>query len=684
MPGHRSRRSHPSVQARKRTGKVSSSHRPAPLQDQGPQRGLLGTPPVVLDRPAAGNLGKPGPLFEGEPSDQHSLAGLDKKLLEHAFYTFMRQFPEFSIFHQPSFLTSLDQQRVPALLLCAILALTARFIPKLATQHGSPAKASEYFANHVRQDVMSHAVEARDISSCQALVMLCLYDWGEGYGSRAWVYNGMASRIAHGIHARAQRLAEQSSSTALKSQLEEARRTVWACFLVDAMIGCGKCQASNHAMSVRGIPLPSGEDDFTFENHPTSNEIFLDLWDPEMEEYHPLPPAHRQEKMGCDRSLALILRGFYIWHTISAWASSGGSRREAAASREPPWRECSFWARSLAALEDWRGSQRLQLHYSASSMNLRVYISRGEGERYAVINLIYYLSIIFLHREYLQYAPPYILSRSSHTDIIDSTPLPLGGAPNGWWEQSRQALLDSSSNIIQIMQELDERGVVLQTPFSCFCVFSAATCLLQASHDAARKPITAERSSSPTSPVPLPSSPITWASAWLARACKVWKLACGWYRTLQILIDLYTTQVRIDSTDAISAQDDLTPTLEENIKRLGGLENVTESGDAPIANILLLLQRQQKLKQSHGALASRQHEAETMHPPSAITPPATAQHWTGSHPPILSDDLRLDVGVEPPLPFPAFSLDPDLFNSILTDSTGDSLRFFPDLGSSLG
>ncbi|KAE8378256.1 hypothetical protein BDV26DRAFT_261864 [Aspergillus bertholletiae] len=587
---------------------------------------------------------------------QNPVAGLDKSLLERAFYAFIRHFPEFNFFHQPSFLIMLDKQRVPVMLLCSILALTSRFVPEIASQHGSSTRASKVFANYVRQSIMSHTAVAMDIFSCQALVLLCLYEWGEGNGSRAWIHNGMASRIAHGVHARAKDLAAKDNSASEQSRLEEARRTVWACFLIDAMIGCGKCQASNYSMSVREVSLPLGEDDFAFGNISIADGPFLNLWDPETEGYCSRPP-YSLDKMGCDRSLALIIQGFHIWHTISAWVSAGGRKRESPASKEPPWRESSFCARCMAALEDWRASQHPQLVYSASSMNFRVYISRGEGERFAVINLLYYLSVIFLHREYSPFA---MHVNNCYADHID--PTPPDEAPHGWWEQKYQVMFAASSNIIMIMQELDQRGIYFQTPFSCFCVFTAATWLLYV----ARMPHMVGLEAQPK------SSLLSWASAWLNRACKVWKLACGWYRTLLALSQLFT-QFGMEAVHQVSLQSDSLPTLEENMQRLAGSETA-EPEDVPTANILLLLQRQQKQFVTSSEPRMTMLATDTDQTVQAV----------GDSNLSMSDDLRPHMGAETPLLSSSFHMDQDLLTNILGDFSGNWLRPFVDAEHSLG
>ncbi|OJJ36397.1 hypothetical protein ASPWEDRAFT_66812 [Aspergillus wentii DTO 134E9] len=555
------------------------------------------------------------------------LPGLDKKLLEHAFYLFVRLFPEFGFFHQPTFVKGLDDKSIPTLLLCGILSLSARFIPELVARYGSPAKACEHFATHARQNIMGHVTAAMDIHTGQTLLMLSLYDWGNGDGSRAWIYNGMATRIVHGVYAQTKESARSSPSSLNNSRVEEACRTVWACFLLDTMIGCGKCQASQFSMSTSGTPLPLGEDHFAFGDGESCQPVFLDMWDLENDDYQGLST----DKMGCDQSLTLIIRGFYIWQTISAWVSTGGRRREFPSSRKPPWHGSSFWSRSMAAVEDWRSSQSPQLIYSTSNVNLSVYISRGDGERFAVINLLYFLNLIFLHREYIPFIPH---STNRPQGPIDP-PLLMEDAPPGWWDQSAQGLFTAVSNIIQIMQELDQRGVQFQTPFTSFCVFSAATTLAYANTWPHMAPgLDAQHA----------SDLFSWASAWLNRACKIWKVSNGWYRTMFTLRKLYT-QSKVNPAELVDVGGNMLPRLADNIQRLAGSETL-EVGDIPTANILLLLQRQQEQKENR---PTSPVEAEENDP--------------------LGEMMLLPSDFMP---------DQDLFASILSDPSGDRIRPFFD------
>ncbi|OGM47194.1 hypothetical protein ABOM_003899 [Aspergillus bombycis] len=589
-------------------------------------------------------------LGPGDP-----LAGLDGKLLKDAFYVFLRHFPEFGFFHQPTFCILLDKGAIPTLLLCSILALSARFMPELANLHGSPEKASEYFANYTRQNIMSHAMTAMDIHTGQTLLMLSLYDWGNGDGSRAWVYNGMATRIVHGVYAQAKESAKMDMSSFKNSRLEEACRTVWACFLLDSMIGCGKCQASNFSMSTGKIPLPSGEDDFAFGNSPSSRPTFMEAWDFETNDYHP-QNLSLPDKMGCDHSLVLIVQGFHIWQAISSWVSTGGRRRQSPSSREPPWRGCSFWSRSMAAVKDWRASQSPQLIFSASNINIHVYISRGEGERFAVINLLYYLNIILLHREYIPFVP-HLINRPQGPV---QPPLLMEEAPFGWWEKSAQDMFAAASNIIEMMRELNKGGVQFQTPFACFCVFSAASALSYAT----TWPYMAPGLDPQTS-----SSLFSWASTWLSQACKFWKVANGWYSTMLTLCQLYT-QIKMDPSQILNVRRDVFVALEENIQRLAGSETL-DLGDIPTANILLLLQRQQGQTEgnSEASMGGRNSFSESN--------VETSQGVRDINTPILVESGQDPLAPVHPLPF-YLNSEQDLLASILSDPSGDWTRPFID------
>ncbi|KAK1144749.1 hypothetical protein N8T08_004760 [Aspergillus melleus] len=398
-------------------------------------------------------------------------------------------------------------------------------------------------------------------------------------------------------------------------------------------------------MSTSEVPLPLGEDQFAFGDRGPSEQNFLRTLDPESDDYQPME-KQVLESIGGDEILGLTIRGFYIWSTISAWVSASGRRRETPSSRSPPWQNSSFWSRSMAALEDWRASQSPQLVYSPANMNIQVYISRNEGERFAMINLLYYLSLIFLHREYVPFIPHSIIRPCGPTD----PPLLVQEAPAGWWDHSAQALFSAASNIIQILQQLDQRNVQFQTPFTCFCVFSAASTLLYAN---------AWPYMAPGLDHQLSMKLYSWGSTWLHQASSVWKVSEAWYSTLVFLTQLYS-RVSSDPVQFPGVSRDAFLALEENIQRLAGSEPPDSSG-LPAANILLTLQRQtQKVSRPTNNQDAKEGLQTTDSVQNTIEP-STQEARQGS----LSE---LSI---PWNPNPQFNADYEFLASILSDPSAD-------------
>lgn len=176
-----------------------------------------------------------------------------------------------------------------------VLALTARFHPPLVAYHSpaspghsNPLAASEYYATALRGrlaglDGASLAVP--DLARVQALLMLALHEWGMCRGKSAWLYVGMAIRLAQAMglpfeleneflprdtmryspgfkaetdHFGLPRRAEPKEQTSddIISQ-ETKRRTFWACFILDRCLSSGKYRPRMIRVKELGIQLPS-------------------------------------------------------------------------------------------------------------------------------------------------------------------------------------------------------------------------------------------------------------------------------------------------------------------------------------------------------------------------------------------------------------------------------------------
>lgn len=177
-----------------------------------------------------------------------------------------------------------------------VLALTARFHPPLVAYHSpaspghpsNPLAASEYYATALRIRVSGldgASLAVPDLARVQALLMLALHEWGMCRGKSAWVYVGMAIRLAQamglpfelenefpprdplrsasGLKAEADHFGlprrvepKELTSDDIIAQ-ETKRRTFWACFLLDRCLSSGKYRPRMIRVEELDIQLPS-------------------------------------------------------------------------------------------------------------------------------------------------------------------------------------------------------------------------------------------------------------------------------------------------------------------------------------------------------------------------------------------------------------------------------------------
>ena len=121
---------------------------------------------------------------------ENPLSRIDHDLVVEATEIFQQQFTMFNFLHGPSLLNSIRGKDSLDIRFCGILALCARFIPKLSEQYGGSLAACEYFASYLRRSITCHMVANADLGIVQALLLLSFHDWGSGKGTQAWTYNG--------------------------------------------------------------------------------------------------------------------------------------------------------------------------------------------------------------------------------------------------------------------------------------------------------------------------------------------------------------------------------------------------------------------------------------------------------------------------------------------------------------
>jgi hypothetical protein len=142
------------------------------------------------------------------------------------------------VVHKRAFMSEFDAgtrgRYCTPLLLLAILSLSSRYSdwPEARTDPQDPNTAGEAFANQAKE-LLFREIETPTVPTVQAAVLLALREYAVNAETSAWVYIGMAVRMAHTLG-----LNVDCSSWVTSGQIspleEEVRRVAWwGCFLVD-------------------------------------------------------------------------------------------------------------------------------------------------------------------------------------------------------------------------------------------------------------------------------------------------------------------------------------------------------------------------------------------------------------------------------------------------------------------
>src|SRR5579859_4811301 len=133
------------------------------------------------------------------------------------------------VLHKPTFMGQIAEETVAPALILAVCAVSARFSRHPAVQQHPMSQAGDEYAAKARQ-LLSLEFDRPTLSNVQALVILGLHEFGSSRGARAWMYAGIAIRMAISLGLNVEdegRLANQSWI-----ECEVRRRVFWATFIM--------------------------------------------------------------------------------------------------------------------------------------------------------------------------------------------------------------------------------------------------------------------------------------------------------------------------------------------------------------------------------------------------------------------------------------------------------------------
>ncbi|CAO3567223.1 unnamed protein product, partial [Mortierella alpina] len=367
-----------------------------------------------------------------------------KDILDHLIQLFFDSvYFQFPIIHPASFMKQYREGKVSPNLLNAMCAGVARFSnhPDVAT---TPSfLAGEPFATNVRGSLID-AVDVPSVSNVQALILLAMYEYGAARGPRAWMFGGMAIRMAQELG-----LNREDSSPVfyLKGDWvmrETRRRAFWSCFVMDVLASSSSGRPRMIDQRDCEVLLPS-EDNAWHEARPVVTEMLDDDLDsapnkgssteqqqPRPETKQPTsndrnaddqlnatsdsatagnhgpadsnttePHAAEQARQGNDSqpghslsSFAYLIRILAVLGKVSQYVNRPRTKNSI-----PPNEPGSEFAIIDAALKAWLNAVPPHLQYSQT--NARMLKDRSEGSLIVFMHVLYHTSVVLLHRPIL-------------------------------------------------------------------------------------------------------------------------------------------------------------------------------------------------------------------------------------------------------------------------------------------
>ncbi|OJJ65930.1 hypothetical protein ASPBRDRAFT_139167 [Aspergillus brasiliensis CBS 101740] len=409
---------------------------------------------------------------------------------------YRKKFPVVNFLHYPSLIADLSHHAsaVEPVFLAALLSLCARFMPDAALA------APETYAEYARSQLAHRAFEAPSLYLAQSLVMISLYEWGSGRPYRAWMYSGMATYMIQSLLKTADDTMEQQPLLDLPAHritYEQLVRTYWCCFAQDCELSSGARQ--HFALSFRqiSVPLPVSDSDFTF-GKATPRLMPADM----------SRSSSLALNLSIDRGLTIVTRGFDIFVRILRFANE--SRRGRA--QGSAGLSLRAWEMLKAELDEWRGLQDATVRYPET--NAQAHVALGSGELFAYINLVYFMSILFLYRDRILSTPK---SSIDHHDPAD--------------DEAIDHLFATAQHIGAILAALEACATPVITPYAGFSVFVAAHINMYGTVCPGRYPGGLARAQEEKK----------MNLEYLERLCRFWDVGTSWWRTLQEANRFYET-----------------------------------------------------------------------------------------------------------------------------------------------
>ncbi|KAH8808970.1 fungal-specific transcription factor-like protein, partial [Xylogone sp. PMI_703] len=376
------------------------------------------------------------------------------------------------------------------LLFLGVLTLTARFHPTLVAHH-SPKTAAGSSNPQAASEYYSHALAAAFGPSCenltrptletvQALLMLGLYEWSQSRGLKAWVYVGIALRLAQSMGLAFEDDADRMSPRKTQShtpdenyaiEKECRRRTFWSCFIMDRLLSSGKFRPTMIDVKTLRVRLPCSDDQFMFGGNRMKTSFLV-----EQRLGYESPNDIETAEFSDDGVENRFIRLVEIFGRFSIYSHAGGRRAE----KYPPWDERTEFYQLRRDLEYFHRSLPSKLTYTQANLAAHIEMTTTAAT-YASLHTLYFLCLIMLHREYIPFIP---LRCDGPQGPLDEPTFPKDkfDTPEGFWEVSAETIFKAAKDLVDIVRTYQDRGALPESPLVGFCIWQATFVSLYAIH----------------------------------------------------------------------------------------------------------------------------------------------------------------------------------------------------------
>ncbi|KAL2267862.1 hypothetical protein VTJ83DRAFT_5139 [Remersonia thermophila] len=335
-------------------------------------------PSASTDRPAP-----PPPNAQRMNFLLGSIEKVNPELVAEAERAVSKTLPACVAFHKPSFIQQLKNNTMEASILNALLTTAARQSPAMIRRFGShhpggpiaqATGAAEHFANKTISHIM-HGVDQPTIADIQALCLLVIHEWGSRNAVRAYIYLGMAARMAQMY--RVVHTHHQQPEPDQFLQDESLRRTLWLIYILDCFLTSspGRHPAlSSH--DIKDVSLPCLDMNYHFGSPVTVRTL------------SGLPPSNVPENvpMGEVGEFGHIVLATKAWRNVVEMMTTTTLN--------------TFSEERCLALEQEIDHirQSLPAHFADKANQINLHITMGSGYTYAMIHCLLNCATIFVNR----------------------------------------------------------------------------------------------------------------------------------------------------------------------------------------------------------------------------------------------------------------------------------------------